>query len=171
MNKIQFMVSKYQMPNIFIKIVTLTIILFVFYSPIFSQDLRNQEDCACSKNDKTKVQEYFKNLEKQNQFIAECVRKTSNPLAKKISHLNIQAISLVKPFYPKIAKELNMFGSVNVVIIFDKEGKVIYAKAIDGKMFFRYVAEKAACLSLFQPVQYCGSKVMQKRVIRYNFIL
>lgn len=144
--------------------------LFCFLFPI-SMVAQIPQDYACSKKDKSLVADYFLELQKQNLEITECLEKRnqSNPNAKPISHLTPTAISLPKPYFPNIAKNNRIFGSVNVEIIFDEKGTVIYAKAVSGKKIFYRTGEKAACASKFSPVLYCGKPRKQKRVIRYNF--
>lgn len=148
------------------------ILVFILLLLPISLAAQISQDCACSKNDKFAVDEFFSDLQKQNIEIAQCLEKInqSNPTAKSISHLTPTAISLLKPYFPKIAKNNKIFGSVDVQIIFDEQGKVIYAKAVSGKKIFFKSAEKAACSSIFSPVQYCGKPNKQKRIIRYNFV-
>jgi Gram-negative bacterial TonB protein C-terminal len=145
-------------------------VLFFFLFPI-SLVAQIPQNCVCSKKDKSLVADYFSELQKQNLEIVQCLKKRNqlNPIAKSISHLTPTAVSLPKPYFPQIAKNYRIFGSVDVEIIFDEQGKVIYAKAVSGKKIFYRTAEKAACSSIFSPVRYCGKPTKQKRVIRYNF--
>ncbi len=156
-----------------------SIILFLCLS-ISAQKV---EKCACAKKDKSKVQEYFENLKEQDTFIAECEQQiTQNQIAEfgkvlpKIAgeyewSNNGCPINLVIPIFPELAKNLNIFGSVEVEIITGEKGLVIYAKAICGKPIFYFAAEKAACRSRFYPKIICGKPVFQRRIIRYDFIL
>ena len=141
------------------------------------------EKCACAQKDKSKVQEYFENLKEQDTFIAECERQfTQNQIAefgKVLPRIageyewssNGCPITLVIPIFPELAKNLKVFGSVDVEIITNEKGLVIYAKAIRGKPIFYFAAEKAACFSRFYPKKICGKRVMQKQIIVYNFTL
>lgn len=149
-------------------------VLLIFATTIFAQN----EKYICSKKDKIKVGEYFRQIEQQNDFINQCNLKSAEnlpenvkTLPKNISHLSPSAISLVKPFYPDFARENKIFGTVFVEVIFDEEGFVISAKAYRGNKIFYICAEKAACISRFTPVRYCEKSLKQKRLIVYNFIL
>ena len=46
--------------------------------------------------------------------------------------LNGEALSLPKPPYPPIAKQLRIQGAVNVQVVISETGKVISAKAVSG---------------------------------------
>ena len=158
----------------------LTTIIFLCFSIYISA--QNLEKCACAQKDKSKVRKYFENLKEQDDFIAECEQQiTQNQIAEfgkvlpKIAGecewiSNGCPIKLVIPIFPELAKNLNIFGSVEVEIIADEKGLVIYAKAIRGKPMFYSDAEVAACRSRFYPKTICGKVVKQKRIIRYNFI-
>ncbi len=135
------------------------------------------EKRACSKKDKSKVRDCFEQIAVQNEFINECnqkylesLRNKPNALPKKISGFFPSAISLPKPNFPTFAREHKISGTVDVEIIFDEQGFVIYARAINGKKIFHKSAEKAACASKFAPIRYCDKPVKQLRIIRYNFI-
>lgn len=146
----------------------LFIILFSFVS-VFSQ---TAEKCACSKKDKEKVKQYFKEIKIQNKVIDECTSEISlNAKIVSVDGFFPKAISLVKPYYPNFAREHKISGQVLVEIIFDENGFVIYAKAFKGHKVLRKYAEKAACASKFTPVQYCDKPVKQRRIVLYNFIL
>ena len=46
--------------------------------------------------------------------------------------LNGRALNKVKPAYPAAAREAGASGTVEVRVVFDETGKVIWAKAISG---------------------------------------
>jgi hypothetical protein len=154
----------------------------LFFISILSVSIFAQtpEKCACSKKSKSKVRDYFEQIAAQNEFISECnqqylekFKDKDNPLPipKRISGFFPTAISLPKPEYPRIARELKISGKVDVEIISDEEGFVIYAKAISGKKLLHKSAERAACASKFTPVLYCNKPLKQKRIIQYVFVL
>ena len=130
----------------------------------------------------TKVQSYFAKLEKENQFITECEAKTRESQIKEFGRIlpktagecewssNGCPVSLVKPVFPESAENFTIPGSVEVEIIINKAGKVVYSKAIKGQRIFYPNAERAALLSRFQPLTLCGKPVWHKKTIRYNFI-
>lgn len=158
-------------------------IILLFTFSVFSQQIENPEKFACSKEDKSKVIEYLEQLEKQNNFIRECeeqsrkesLEKTGNPPVKIAGGCEWTnkgcPRSLVLPEFPSLAKELRISGVVDIEIILDREGKVINAKALSGHKLLKIFAIRAACKSLFSPQIFCEKPVIQKKIIRYNFIL
>lgn len=54
--------------------------------------------------------------------------------------------------------------------MFDENGKVIWAKAIDGHPDLRQASEDAAWRSEFAPVKLSGQAVKVTGVIIYNFV-
>jgi len=58
--------------------------------------------------------------------------------------LNGRAINKIKPAYPATAREAGASGKVEVRIVFDEKGNVIWAKAISGHPELRQAAEDAA---------------------------
>lgn len=147
--------------------------ILIFTSAFLAQS----EKCACAKKDELKVREYFEKITARNKLIYECNQKylVSLPdnvkiLPKTISHLSPFAVSLVKPYFPTFARQHKISGAVDVKIIFDEQGFVIYAKAVRGNKVFYKSAEKAACASRISPVRYCEKFVKQQRIIRYEFI-
>lgn len=146
----------------------LSLIIFL----CFSISAQNLEKCTCSKKDDVKVREHFNGLENQNKLISECQSKISPDVKRiRVSIDRSTVIRLVLAYYPKFARQNKIFGTVEVEVIFDEEGFVIYAKAKNGNKIFWNSAEKAVCFSRFVPVLYCGVPVKQKQLIRYNFIL
>ena len=124
---------------------------------------------------------FEKNFAKQSEYINEC-RKTFE--LKNKSDLNVKPkiisgcewsgdcpIKLPKPFYPNIAKRYKIFGAVYVEVFLVENGNAVYAKAKSGKKIFYNNAEIAAYNSQFRAVSYCGKKILQKKIIVYNFIL
>lgn len=149
-------------------------VLLIFATTIFAQS----EKYPCSKKDRIKVAEYFRQIEEQNDFINQCSLKSvenlpddAKILPKRISNFSSSVINLVIPFYPSFARENKVFGTVFVEVIFDEQGFVISAKAFKGNKIFYTSAEKAACASRFTPVRYCEKALKQQLIIVYNFIL
>lgn len=84
--------------------------------------------------------------------------------------INGKARKLVKPEYPPAARAAGAQGTVSVRIVFDENGKVISAKAIDGHPELRQASEDAALRSEFTPVKLAGQPVKVTGVIIYNFV-
>lgn len=132
---------------------------------------------SCSCENKQFVRDYFEQYKIQQDFIVQCEleneenRKSLNlPKLNKISGFGPSPVSLVKPFYPNIAKKLNISGKVLVEVFTDEKGFVIYSKILKGNGFLRESVRLAACKSKFTPIIYCGKPIKARWVIRYNFI-
>jgi protein TonB len=90
-------------------------------------------------------------------------------IRKKI--INSEAISLPKPPYPPMAKQLRVQGVVTVQVLIDETGKVVSAKAISGNSFLVNEAQKAAYQARFSPTFLGDQPVKVSGVITYNFLL
>jgi TonB family protein len=77
---------------------------------------------------------------------------------------NIKMLSRPNPTYPPEAKAAEIEGSVSVSVIFDEEGKVIWAKANDGHPLLQRAAVEAACRSRAKP-----KSLGKKRVKFYGY--
>lgn len=77
------------------------------------------------------------------------------------------------PCYPRDAKAENISGEVQVKIVIDEEGKVIWARAISGHQMLQQAAIRAACRARFTPSTFIGRKIKVKAlgVMTYKFIL
>ncbi|HWN10565.1 MAG TPA: TonB family protein [Pyrinomonadaceae bacterium] len=84
--------------------------------------------------------------------------------------LNGKAISLPKPPYPPLAKQVNASGTVVVQVTVDEEGKVISATAVSGHPLLRAPAVSAARSAKFSPTLLSGRPVKVSGVITYNFV-
>lgn len=93
---------------------------------------------------------------------------TSSPV--NIGNMNTRAVSLIKPAYPPLARQIRAGGQVPVQIIVDETGRVISAKATDGHPLLRQAAENAARQSRFTPVRVSGQAVKSAGTVVYNFV-
>ncbi len=161
------------------KTISLTIIVFVLQIFAFAQTKIEREvkkySCACE--NENAVREYFEQFENQQKFIDECEQKSETrrkslnlPKPKKISGFGPRPISLVKPYYPKVAKQSGISGEVLVEVFTDEKGFVIYSKILTGNAFLRESVRKAACFSRFTPILYCEKPIKARWLIKYNFI-
>jgi protein TonB len=82
-----------------------------------------------------------------------------------------KAISLPKPNYPPMAKQIRLQGSVNVQVFIDETGRVISAKAISGHPLLVAEAQRAATQARFSPTLIGQTPVKVSGVITYNFVL
>ena len=85
--------------------------------------------------------------------------------------LNSQAISLPKPNYPPLAKQLRLEGTVAVEVLIDETGKVVSAKAVAGHPLLMAEAVKAARGARFSPTIIGEQPVKVSGVITYNFVM
>lgn len=90
-------------------------------------------------------------------------------LPKKI--INGDALSLPKPPYPPIAKQLGIQGTVNVQVLVDESGRVISAKAVAGNPALMRAAQQAALNARFSPTMIGDQAVKVSGIIIYNFVL
>lgn len=84
--------------------------------------------------------------------------------------INGKARKLVKPKYPDAARAARISGTVQVQVVFDETGKVIWAKALSGHPDLRQASEDAAWRSEFSPVTLSGQPVKVTGFIVYNFV-
>ena len=85
--------------------------------------------------------------------------------------LNSQALSLPKPPYPPLAKQLHIQGVISVQVLIDETGRVISAKAVSGSPFLTVEAQRAAYQARFSPTLIGDQPVKVSGVITYNFVL
>ncbi|HKP45957.1 MAG TPA: TonB family protein [Pyrinomonadaceae bacterium] len=92
----------------------------------------------------------------------------------QIIHKNVingQALSLPKPPYPPIARQLHIQGVVSIQVLVDESGRVVSAKAIAGNPALVTAAQQAALQARFSPT-FLGDQAMKvSGVITYNFML
>ena len=97
--------------------------------------------------------------------------KPQIPKVLKISSiLNSKALSLPKPNYPPMAKQIHLQGMVTVNVMIDETGKVISAKA-SGHPLLVPEAQRAAMQARFSPTIIGETPVKVQGVITYNFVL
>ncbi len=93
------------------------------------------------------------------------------PRTVHVSLLNSRAISLPKPPYPPLAKQIHAQGTVSVQVLLDETGKVISARAVGGHPTLTHAAVEAAYQARFTPTVLNGTPVKVSGVITYNFML
>ncbi len=81
------------------------------------------------------------------------------------------AISLPKPIYSTIAKQMRLQGDVTVQVLIDEGGNVISAKAVSGHPVLLPETLKAARQARFKPTTLSGQAVKVSGLITYNFTL
>jgi len=97
------------------------------------------------------------------------------PVPKKIitspKILNSVALSLPKPTYPLMAKQIHVSGSVNVQVLIDESGKVVSAHSVSGHPILAQAAVQSAYQARFSPTMIGSTPVKVSGIIVYNFVL
>jgi TonB family protein len=99
------------------------------------------------------------------------IEKPKPQIIHKSSLLNGEALSLPKPPYPAIAKQLRIQGAVNVQVVISETGKVISAKAVSGNAALTAAATQAALQARFSPTILGDQPVKVSGIITYNFVM
>ncbi|MEP6742244.1 MAG: TonB family protein, partial [bacterium] len=97
--------------------------------------------------------------------------KPKPQVIRKSVVLNGEALSLPKPPYPIIAKQLRIQGTVNVQVLISEAGEVISAKAVSGNASLVTAAQQAALQARFSPTLLGEQPVKVSGIITYNFVL
>jgi TonB family protein len=84
---------------------------------------------------------------------------------------NSNAVRLVMPTYPVMARQSRVEGKVSVEVELDLEGNVVSADATSGPAMLKQAAEDAAKKSKFNPATFNGEPIKAKGVVTYNFTL
>jgi protein TonB len=85
--------------------------------------------------------------------------------------LNGEALSLPKPPYPAMAKQIHVQGTVNVQVLIDEKGNVVSATPVSGHPLLMHAARTAALQARFSPTMLGDQPVKVSGVITYNFLL
>jgi Ca-activated chloride channel family protein len=88
-----------------------------------------------------------------------------------VGQLNSKALSLPKPIYPRMGKQLRVGGMVKVAVTVDESGRVVSAHAESGHMMLRQSAVDAAREARFAPTLVSGQPVAVSGFIIYTFSL
>lgn len=95
--------------------------------------------------------------------------------APEIMNLGIlttaNAIKMVTPVFPTMAKKSNVEGRVTVEVEMDDQGNVVAAKAVTGPQLLRNAAEDAARRTKFKPAMFGSVPKKAIGTITYNFTL
>jgi Ca-activated chloride channel family protein len=88
-----------------------------------------------------------------------------------VGQLNSKALSLPKPLYPAMGKQMRVEGVVRVGVLVDVSGKVVSARVESGHMMLRPAAITAAQQARFAPTLVSGQPVPISGFIIYTFSL
>jgi TonB family protein len=117
--------------------------------------------------DKSSVEE---KAEAEEEACAAGDEKTKPEGAVEVGMLSGKAISLPKPAYPKDTKVAKASGMVEVNVVTNEQGRVIWARAVSGHPLLQAAAAKAACRARFTPSTRSGRAVKTETFITYNFV-
>ena len=95
--------------------------------------------------------------------------KSGLPKTVELGSLVAQAVKMVMPTYPLIAKQSKAAGQVTVQIMLDEKGNVTDAKAASGPSMLRGASEEAARRTKFKPTMVANEAVKATGFIVYNF--
>lgn len=107
-----------------------------------------------------------KTLNKTNDTIYD-ILDLKNQFSQSV--LNGKAKHLEIPQYPGAASVNRVTGSVPVRVIFNEEGKVVFAQAIFGHPLLKNSAVESAMKCTFEPVELDGKRIKVSGVIVYDF--
>ena len=154
----------------FTKLVALLLLAFLICS-----------NCIAQNRSKKFAQELFAEVREDEKLVAECEQKVREYQIAKFGKVlpkitgdfcfGVCPTRLALPDYPREAKRFRFSGSVMVETIVDENGKVIYARTIEGKPFLSQAAERVAYRSSFMPIKACDKPIKFRAMIAYNFIL
>ena len=83
--------------------------------------------------------------------------------------INGKAVSLPKPEYPTVAQVNRIFGTVEIQVLIDENGKVLQAGVKTGNPKLQMAARDAACKATFSTTLFNGKPVKVSGIIVYNF--
>ena len=111
-----------------------------------------------------------------NSGVAACDDRCGDPDAPKPKgHVppghNIKVLSRPAPSYPAEAKAAKIAGKVLVGVIFDEEGRVIWARSEGGHPLLQRAAVEAACKMRAKPKTTGKVRVKFYGISTYNFVL
>lgn len=133
-----------------------------------SKGIYSRAYCALSKLDRkderTKLREKFYPKKDEKNSDVETQPRTINS-----GVVNGKAISLVKPAYPKAARDVRAKGSVKVEVEIDEAGRIVFACAVSGAKELQQASENAAYQSKFLPTTLDGEAVKVTGIIVYNY--
>jgi TonB family protein len=130
---------------------------------------------------KKSAQELFAEVEEGEKIVVECERKVREYQIARFGRVLPKVLvdgfgdrptNIVKPYYPREAKQFGISGIVKVETIVDENGQVIYARIVKGRPFLGRVVIQAAYHSSYTPRKICDGKPVKFRwTIIYRFIL
>ena len=140
-----------------------TILIFVLVAPISA--CAAQSDAPRSKTQA---------ISSQTPVVAVAnVGNSAHDLSPTISggFLNDKAKAFPQPEYPPKAKSMKASGTVDVHILVNEDGRVVFAAPTSGPPLLRSAAKQAALQAEFEPLILGGQKRKISGILRYKFEL
>jgi TonB family protein len=143
------------MSQILLKLTSLLLFVFLLCATLNAQ------------TKKTPLSQVIIEVQDQENLLKKCPQK-----GIRISHFcyDFCPVSLRRPLYSDEAKRMRITGVVRIGVIVNENGKVIYARVLEGKPLISQSARFAAYRSKFKPRKNCENKPIKFRgTIIYNF--
>jgi len=106
--------------------------------------------------------------------LSECPRtlgaKRPDAVAIDLRELGNKVTNVLKPQYPFEYRKKRITGKVLVDVVINEEGRVIWAKVLEGFGLLRRYSLTAACGSIFNPLKKEGITKKATFVLTYNFV-
>lgn len=80
-----------------------------------------------------------------------------------------KVLAAYKPCYPTLARAANVSGPIEVIVVVDERGFVVWAHAWKGHPLLQSAAVKAACKWRFEPARCSGGFQTVNRMISFGF--
>jgi TonB family protein len=109
-------------------------------------------------------------LQRRKNLIDPSTGTSDRPAIMQSGVLAGRALRLPKPDYPASARYSRAAGAVTVWVLYDEQGKVEKAGAINGHPQLQDAARDAACNARFSPTMLKGQPIKVAGVITYNFM-
>jgi TonB family protein len=159
----------------FVYIIIFLLIIGVIAAPSTAQDRRRRARPQPPPSTKPgNVRDVdLRTTEERARLVEECeLADTPKPEGeiKVVSQLCGKAVSQPQPTYPKEAKDAKVAGVVQVHVVIDEKGRVIWAQSVGPTLLLR-VSRSAACRARYSPTIISGRAVRTETSITYNFVL
>jgi TonB family protein len=136
-----------------------------------TKETPKQASTESKQDQKGEVDLAVEELKKRGEEISmACSDDCKDKTTKTTGTLNGRAIHLEQPAYPALAAAAHVSGDVIVLVLMDKQGKIIAAQIVDGHPFLQSAALKAAKASRFSPPLLDGVPVNILGRIIYHFV-
>jgi TonB family protein len=121
---------------------------------------------------KSAVDMMIEELEKRGETVVRgCIEKCADSTGSDDQVKVGQAIDLIQPTYPAIARAAHATGQVVVRVVINEEGKVIAAQSVSGHPLLQSASVDAARQTMFMPTLVDGKPVNVVATLTYTFVM